>query len=53
MIETTEELIMLIACFAATVPAGVVLPATNISSRTESESLTQEQALLPKQQHPL
>ncbi len=53
---------MLITCFAVTarnctahtaVPAGVVFPATNISGRTKSESLTQEQALLPKQQHAL
>lgn len=53
---------MFITCFAVTahncaahiaVPAGIVFPATNISSRTKSESLTQEQALLPKQQHPL
>lgn len=53
---------MLITCFAVTahnstahtaVPAGVVFPATNISSGTKSESLTQEQTLLPEQQHTL
>lgn len=52
-IQTTEKLAMLITCFASTVPAGLVRSATNISSRTESESLTQEETLLPKQQHPL
>lgn len=40
-------------CKHAVIPAGVVLPATNISSRAEGESLTQEQALLPKQQQTL
>lgn len=34
-------------------PAGVVFSATNISCGTESEALTQQQALLPKQQHTL
>lgn len=34
-------------------PAGVVLPATNISCGAESEALAQQQALLPEQQHAL
>jgi len=41
-------------CAASTaLPAGVVSPATNISSWSESESLTQEQAIFPKQQQTL